>query len=768
MRADSLWDIWRDGQVFCPEERYSLRSVETFDEHEEFALFATHYFLLTASSIGNEKVQSSIPRLPGDVFHLEEFPTISKLSPRRDGVAYEIQGEALAYHGGDDGRSRLATVQIYLNKDKPDVKIEAQQMRISPRKYHTITKLGSSNDCLLVGGRDSPEKALRDCWLRKNGRWERVGDLPIPLFRHSATLVSNADNNGPHTHPGVVVFGGKTRHDQDSNAWFLWNENQGWRTLSVAANNASPRFSANLLYFQDQRVGILLGGMTSSEVVANEAFAWSIDENILSLSKLDVGSFYRAGQRPFRFGAVFTQHLNFLLLLGGIAEQGLPRASPEGTGDVLTFELSSLRDHHGKPLFRYIPYGSPTMVNSDIRQPLLIGHSAIVQDDIVHIIGGGAICFSFGSFMNSTSWHILRKNGMRFDVSIGLLKELNKTAVHNSVAMEGRDDAEEDRVAEQEDNEDSTPEKLTRTTEFIAVNRISTKARDTLSRRVAKRKPCVFEKVDLGDCTWKWTPEYLKQALGSERLFDVHHANGGTMLFESKNFEIRKETFSQFMDTIVIGEKKYLRAVSLQDKHKPANFYHDFEALSADFRLPKHLAISEEQQHSSVFRVSGAINMWLHYDTLSNILCQIRGSKRLLLFAPADVAHLKIPPGRSSSDLNVFDPQAWEKTSLKYTHPYEVILRPGDVIYIPPLWCHAALPLDGLSIAINTFFKTEDDQSYASGKDTYGNKDVAEYEYARKDIAKAISRFSSMPKDTQRFYLGRLADEMLQINRKKN
>ena len=770
VRADSLWDVWRDGQVFSPTERYSLRSIETFDEHEEFALFATHYFLLTASSTGNGKAQNSIPNLPGVVFHLEEFlNTTSKLSPRRYGAAYEIQDEALVYHGGDNGRSRLATTQIYLNKDKPDIKIEAQQERISPRVYHTITKLNFSNDCLLVGGRDSPEKILRDCWLRKNGHWVRVGDLPIPLFRHSATLVSNANDNGPHAQSGVVVFGGKTRHDQDSNAWFLWDENQGWRMLSVTTSNASPRFSANLLYFQDERVGILLGGMTSSEVVANEAFTWSIDETTISLSKLDVSNFYESDRRLFRFGAVLIRYRDFLLLIGGIAEEGLPRADPESKGDILAIGLSILQDHQGKPLLELMPCESPTVVTSDIRQPLLIGHSAILQNDMVHIMGGGAICYSFGSFMNFTSWHISREGDTRFVVSTGQLTEPSKTAFRSSIATEGQNDAEEKRIrVEQEDNEHREHDKPTATTRFIAVNRVVSKAEENLSRRVTKRKPCVFEEVDLGDCTWKWTPEYLKQALGSERLFDVHHAMGDTMLFESKNFEIRKESFSNFMDTIVAGEKKYLRAVSFQDKHKPANFYQDFEELSTDFRLPRHLTISEEQQHSSVFRVSGAINMWLHYDTLSNVLCQIRGSKRLLLFAPADVAHLKIPPGRSSSDLNVFDPQAWEKTSLRHTHPYEVILRPGDVIYIPPLWCHAALPLDGLSIAINTFFKTKDDQSYALGRDTYGNKDVAEYEHARKDITKAIGRFSSMSKDTRRFYLERLADEMLQEGRKKD
>lgn len=146
---------------------------------------------------------------------------------------------------------------------------------------------------------------------------------------------------------------------------------------------------------------------------------------------------------------------------------------------------------------------------------------------------------------------------------------------------------------------------------------------------------------------------------------------------------------------------------------------------------------------------------------MPNILCQIRGIKRLVLFPPEDVGYLKIPPGRSSSDLDVFDPKAWKRTPLDQTHPYEVILKPGDVLFIPALWCHSAIPLDGVSIAINTFFKAHDDTCYAVGTNTYGNRDVSEYEYSRRDIAKAMSRFDSMPPVMSRFYLERLGREIL-------
>ena len=153
---------------------------------------------------------------------------------------------------------------------------------------------------------------------------------------------------------------------------------------------------------------------------------------------------------------------------------------------------------------------------------------------------------------------------------------------------------------------------------------------------------------------------------------------------------------------------------------------------------------------------------------MPNVLCQIRGSKRLILFSPQEVGNLEIPPGRSSSDLNVFDAEVQAKPPLNQTHPYEAILNPGDVLYIPAFWCHTAVPLDKISVAINTFFKPEDHHCYALGKDTYGNKDVPEYDYSRKDISKAMARFGAVPKEMRRFYLERLGHEILQKARESD
>src|SRR5271156_5877915 len=48
VRVQSLWELWSDPDFLSPSQRLALDKVEPFDEWEELALFASHYFLLTA------------------------------------------------------------------------------------------------------------------------------------------------------------------------------------------------------------------------------------------------------------------------------------------------------------------------------------------------------------------------------------------------------------------------------------------------------------------------------------------------------------------------------------------------------------------------------------------------------------------------------------------------------------------------------------------------------------------------------------------------
>ena len=150
------------------------------------------------------------------------------------------------------------------------------------------------------------------------------------------------------------------------------------------------------------------------------------------------------------------------------------------------------------------------------------------------------------------------------------------------------------------------------------------------------------------------------------------------MDFQQKNFSYTKKPFGVFVDEISRGSRQYLRSLALENpSREPANIWADYPELAADFVIPSQLDILTNSIHSSVLRISGPVAMWLHYDVMANVLCQVSGRKRFILYPPSDVSLFSIPPGASSSSVNCFDPRP--ETSPSLAHPHEILLEPGGV-----------------------------------------------------------------------------------------
>lgn len=144
---------------------------------------------------------------------------------------------------------------------------------------------------------------------------------------------------------------------------------------------------------------------------------------------------------------------------------------------------------------------------------------------------------------------------------------------------------------------------------------------------------------------------------------------------------------------------------------------------------------------------------------MANVYVQVSGHRRMVLFPPTDVTQLSFAPGASSSSVDVFS--ALGSPSLASTHPHEALLKPGDVLFLPALWLHAAAPMSNMSIAVNVFFR-DLESGYATGRDVYGNRDLAAYERGRQDAARIARSFQQLPLAARQFYLARIADELRQ------
>lgn len=97
----------------------------------------------------------------------------------------------------------------------------------------------------------------------------------------------------------------------------------------------------------------------------------------------------------------------------------------------------------------------------------------------------------------------------------------------------------------------------------------------------------------------------------------VHESLADTdkMDFNSKNFRYVTQSFETFMEKASSGQRVYMRALSEEKpSDAPADFSEDFPSLADDFQVPEQLSYVKEQLFSSVLRISGRVNMWLHYD----------------------------------------------------------------------------------------------------------------------------------------------------------
>ena len=97
----------------------------------------------------------------------------------------------------------------------------------------------------------------------------------------------------------------------------------------------------------------------------------------------------------------------------------------------------------------------------------------------------------------------------------------------------------------------------------------------------------------------------------------------------------------------------------------------------------------------------------LHRDVAENIFLQLVGRKRFLLYSPSASPWLYSNPLRSAQpNFSRFDPDKpdYERFPLsREVQPLEVILEPGDAIYLPSRWWHQVRSLD-VSVSFNYWF----------------------------------------------------------------
>lgn len=597
----SLWDLWSDDLFVSPDRRLALNHVEPFDEWEEFVLFASHYFLLLAANTSslagsgpsylghiwdpNRVTCASLPVEVPLTLHCEAFLSSHR---RRFGALTPLSQNTFGHHGGLGLQTRLSTAEVYTlpgvgPPDSVDVSVLEKKCKlesIEPRMCHTITsnRLGF----LVAGGRASPDNAFQDCWLSSKDSWQRVEDLPVPLFRHCATMIA-LENPIHSTDNAVLIYGGKSGTGHVSDQWLLWRNGYEWVTIPVTSHELKPRFGA-VMQKTGLRSGILLGGMASDGKILSEAWEWTIfgDTSALSIS-LSRMAFSQPDTHSIlgRLGASLTDSRFGTLLVGGVSSNLVPQSL-----EVISIFRENTDDGQ-QSTWKW----APVDIRTTGQRPLLIGHCTIANANTVDILGGGAVCFTFGTFWNETTFNLSSSNRAPRP-----LMEITEQ--------------EPDPLSDQK----STGNSL-KPIDFACTVPPDDQVRSSkdFEQILNGAQPIIMRNMDMGLCMAEWKLTNLTAKIGRERAVVVHEASDKYMDFRSKNFKYVKKPFKDFIEEISRGSPQYLRSLSSENPAgKPADISVDFPELTSDFGLPPQLDIVKQKMHSSVLRISGPVIMWLY------------------------------------------------------------------------------------------------------------------------------------------------------------
>jgi len=236
-----------------------------------------------------------------------------------------------------------------------------------------------------------------------------------------------------------------------------------------------------------------------------------------------------------------------------------------------------------------------------------------------------------------------------------------------------------------------------------------------------KYQPFIIEDVATHwDACNKWSNNYLREQCGN-KIVSIQ-ARDKDFFYNDRNFANgegfvnRKEMkFSEYIDYIE-------NEVNGKNNNHDLGFYLGegpfeewFPEIVGDVTYPGYFNRKPFVQFWYGCSSKGHTSTTpLHFDGMHNLFAQIRGRKKLLLFSPSD--YLSFYPSIEDStgyahhskvlphlyDLELFPKFPWQDK-------IEVILQPGEILYIPAFWWHHVTAVDeNISLSFFYDFKIPD------------------------------------------------------------
>ena len=215
--------------------------------------------------------------------------------------------------------------------------------------------------------------------------------------------------------------------------------------------------------------------------------------------------------------------------------------------------------------------------------------------------------------------------------------------------------------------------------------------------------PVVLRGVAEGWPARRWSPDRLAAAHGAAEVPAYVLRGGRIQLDRGQGFLVERMSLARYVAEVAAAEA---------DPGSGARFY-----LRASLdSLPRALAAEVEVPTYARGRPALRQNVWfgardtvshLHFDLPRNLVTQLYGEKRFILFSPLERGRLYPHRWFSStphlSELDAEHPDLGRHPRAQDAVAHEATLSPGDTLFIPPGWWHYARALS-TSISVNTWW----------------------------------------------------------------
>lgn len=222
----------------------------------------------------------------------------------------------------------------------------------------------------------------------------------------------------------------------------------------------------------------------------------------------------------------------------------------------------------------------------------------------------------------------------------------------------------------------------------------------------SKQLPVVFtDGIKHWSALKKWTPEYFIEQVGSAEI-EVQYGRENDPLYERNSKQLKKcMSMKTYAEMILQGGESnnyYMTARNTKSSLSGIEcLFDDVDDFGPVTNGGKGYRNTETVNSANLlwFGPKGTVTP-IHHDLTNNMLVQIYGRKKVTLIPAFQVPNMYNDKGvYSAADYPDFDKEQFPL--LNNVSAIEIILNPGDTIFIPIAWWHR---VESLDVSISTTF----------------------------------------------------------------